>query len=138
MSDEAINQGMRLLAAGGIQQRPTEEILRWLGIFVKELESRDPEHDHPDRLKTAPCIYIQWKGTDVCADIYCRCGFQGHIDGSFLYTAKCSQCGQCYVIGDHVRMTPVESVDNPYMIEEEDATDWPAPPTQLLEPPDDS
>lgn len=27
-----------------------------------------------------PTGFIQWKGTDVCMDVYCKCGYHSHID----------------------------------------------------------
>lgn len=42
-------------------------------------------------------IYIQWKGTDVCCDIYCpKCKTNYHYDGYFLYSFKCMKCGSVY------------------------------------------
>lgn len=33
--------------------------------------------------------WIQWKGTNVCMDIYCECGYHGHIGDEFVYFVKC-------------------------------------------------
>ncbi len=43
-----------------------------------------------------PHAFIQWKGTDVCMDFWCKCGAQGHFDGDFAYTVKCGKCGTVY------------------------------------------
>lgn len=42
-----------------------------------------------------PALYafIQWKGTDVCMDFHCECGAYQHIDGMFVYSVKCDDCG---------------------------------------------
>ncbi len=32
--------------------------------------------------------FIQWKGTDICMDVYCKCGNQSHIDGYCAYYIK--------------------------------------------------
>lgn len=54
----------------------------------------------------APRIYIQWKGTEVCADIYCVCGTHGHIDDWFMYYVRCKDCGQVYRVDHFIGMTP--------------------------------
>lgn len=54
-----------------------------------------------------PHIWVQWKGTNVCADIYCECGFSGHFDGYFLYFFKCPQCNQVWEVGTHVSIYKV-------------------------------
>lgn len=45
--------------------------------------------------KPAEC-FIQWKGTDVCFDFHCPCGYDGHFDGYFAYAVKCKRCGSVY------------------------------------------
>jgi hypothetical protein len=49
-----------------------------------------------------PHIWIQWKGTDVCCDIHCDCGYQGHFDGEFLYAFRCPKCQQVWEVGTHM------------------------------------
>ena len=49
-----------------------------------------------------PHGWIQWKGTDVCMDLWCKCGAQSHVDGDFFYTFKCSACGTVYGVGARV------------------------------------
>lgn len=36
--------------------------------------------------------FIQWKGTDVCLDVYCPCGADVHFDGMFAYAVRCWSC----------------------------------------------
>jgi len=43
-----------------------------------------------------PSAFIQWKGTGSCADYYCVCGQQFHIDGEFVYAVQCGYCGRTY------------------------------------------
>lgn len=50
---------------------------------------------------------IQWKGTDVCIDVRCPCGHQGHIDGEFFYSYKCVGCGAVYAVGSYVQLVPL-------------------------------
>ena len=49
-----------------------------------------------------PHIWIQWKGTEVCADIHCKCGYFGHYDGDFLYYFQCPACQTVWEVGTHV------------------------------------
>lgn len=45
-----------------------------------------------------PKASIQWKGTDVCLDFRCPCGFQGHFDGEFAYALTCTGCGRTWTM----------------------------------------
>lgn len=54
-----------------------------------------------------PYAWIQWKGTDVCADIHCSCGHMSHIDASFAYYVKCPKCGQHYGLCGDIKLVPV-------------------------------
>jgi hypothetical protein len=49
-----------------------------------------------------PHGWIQWKGTDVCIDLYCECGEHCHYDGDFLYFFICPQCDRLWEVGTHV------------------------------------
>lgn len=65
-----------------------------------------------------PHGWIQWKGTDVCMDIHCKCGYQTHIDGDFVYSVKCPKCGTVYNCNGHIEFIeleePEEFVSTPY------------------------
>lgn len=50
---------------------------------------------------------IQWKGTDVCIDMYCICGAHGHFDGDFLYTTRCRKCGRIYGLAPWIVLVPL-------------------------------
>jgi len=50
---------------------------------------------------------VQWKGTDVCIDLYCKCGYHGHFDGSFLYHYECPKCHTKYAVGSNVKLIPL-------------------------------
>lgn len=54
-------------------------------------------------------VYIQYKGTDLCADFYCECGTHLHYDGYFAYAVKCAVCGVMYEMPQMVTMRKVES-----------------------------
>lgn len=51
---------------------------------------------------------VQWKGTDVCMDIYCKCGHHSHIDCDFTYAVKCPACGTSYMCNGHIELIEVE------------------------------
>ena len=51
-----------------------------------------------------PHVWIQWKGTDVCADIHCECGAHLHHDGDFMYFVQCPYCEQIWEVGTHVKL----------------------------------
>jgi len=48
--------------------------------------------------------HIQWKGTDVCMDVYCVCGKSTHIDGEFAYNVKCTYCKRVYFVNGHIEL----------------------------------
>lgn len=48
--------------------------------------------------------WIQWKGTDVCMDVHCVCGYSGHIDEDFAYFIKCPSCGRYYEVSGFVKL----------------------------------
>ena len=48
--------------------------------------------------------WIQWKGTNVCMDMHCKCGYHGHFDGDFFYYYKCPKCGARYAVGQVVKL----------------------------------
>lgn len=53
--------------------------------------------------------FIQWKGTDLCMDLYCpECDTHSHIDGFFAYYVRCPSCKAVFKLADHVEMTKVE------------------------------
>lgn len=58
--------------------------------------------------------FIQWKGTDVCMDFWCKCGGGGHFDGYFAYTIKCPDCGAVYQLKSSVEMTELTPDDSDF------------------------
>lgn len=61
--------------------------------------------------------WIQWKGTNVCMDVRCRCGAHGHVDAEFAYFYKCQGCGVTFCVGQTIRLYPIaegsESIATP-------------------------
>ena len=49
--------------------------------------------------------HIQWKGTDVCIDIYCpKCKVHSHFDGDFMYYYRCPKCKTVFAMGTAIEM----------------------------------
>jgi phage FluMu protein Com len=61
-----------------------------------------------ERYKDLPHGWVQWKGTDVCMDIYCKCGYHSHIDDSFTYYIKCPKCKTVYFCNGHIEFIEIE------------------------------
>lgn len=57
----------------------------------------------------SPHAFIQWKGTEVCMDIYCDCGKQFHIDSDFTYNVECPYCNTVYFCNGHIELIKVEN-----------------------------
>lgn len=58
--------------------------------------------------------FIQWKGTDVCMDFDCECGYHNHYDGLFAYEVKCGNCGSVFAPSHMIEMIKIENPsDNP-------------------------
>ena len=63
----------------------------------KEFPSFNTDHREPH-------CWIRWKGTDVCADFRCKCGFSGHYDEEFAYYIQCPECNQIYECDGHIKL----------------------------------
>jgi hypothetical protein len=57
-------------------------------------------------------IFIQWKGTRVCADVYCSCGAHGHVDVDFFYFYKCTRCNKVWEVGCFTKLYEVTDEQN--------------------------
>jgi hypothetical protein len=77
----------------------------------KIAKNRAEAWDVQETYKGQAAGWIQWKGTDVCMDVHCKCGAHLHIDGYFAYTVKCAHCGTAYMMNGHIEM--IELVDLP-------------------------
>ena len=58
--------------------------------------------------KGLPHAWIQWKGTDVCMEVYCKCGNSMHIDGLFAYNIECNKCGTIYMCNGHIELIEIK------------------------------
>lgn len=58
--------------------------------------------------------FIQWKGTDICIDFTCECGWLGHFDGYFCYTVRCGGCKRVWALPHTVRLIPENEFNREY------------------------
>lgn len=64
--------------------------------------------DMQETYEGKPHGWIQWKGTNVCMDFYCKCGDGFHIDAEFAYNIKCPSCGTVYMWNGHIELIELE------------------------------
>lgn len=62
-----------------------------------------------------PHGWIQWKGTDVCIDLHCKCGHHGHHDGDFFYTYECPKCDRKYSVGCNIKLIELDEEQVSYV-----------------------
>lgn len=83
-------------------------------------QERNREHEligSRDNPKGEAHGWIQWKGTNVCVDLHCKCGTHGHFDGDFMYAVQCKDCGRKYRVGQNIALIELTT---PEMIEIEE------------------
>lgn len=61
---------------------------------VTENPEFQPWRSFKPEKSSAPHAWVQFKGTNLCADFACPCG-GGHIDAEFAYFVRCA-CGKVY------------------------------------------
>lgn len=64
--------------------------------------------------------YIQWKGTDVCMEVHCACGYQSHIDADFLYFVRCPECKKVWKLSPWVALeepSPEDEIEKQTVLE---------------------
>lgn len=66
--------------------------------FYEEVYSQDFNVDD------IPHGWVQWKGTNVCIDLQCKCGYLGHVDAEFFYHYDCPKCHRKYAVGQNVKL----------------------------------
>lgn len=55
-----------------------------------------------------PHGWTQFKGTDICMDVHCVCGYHGHVDDGFVYYVKCPACHRVYMVNGHVELVELK------------------------------
>lgn len=74
---------------------------------MKIAKDSDEAWEMQETYKGLPHGWIQWKGTDVCMDVYCKCGKHFHIDDEFAYFVKCPVCKTIYHCNGHIELIEV-------------------------------
>lgn len=67
---------------------------------------------------------IQWKGTDVCLDFRCKCGWGGHLDAGFAYVIHCGACGLLWEAPHYITYRPSERDPEDGCVIEPDDEGW--------------
>lgn len=84
---------------------------------MKVAKNKEEAWDMQESYKGDPHGWIQWKGTDVCMDIHCKCGALGHIDDMFAYHVKCHACGTVYFCNGHIELIEIKEEPDDCVIE---------------------
>ena len=74
---------------------------------VNEKAACDMQEQYPGK----PHGWVQWKGTDVCMDVYCACGHHSHIDAGFAYNVECPACHRVYLCNGFIEL--IELAERP-------------------------
>ena len=100
---------------------PTLIITNKVTKMVKIAPNSTEAWDLQEVYEGQPHGWIQWKGTDVCMDIYCKCGQSFHIDSTFAYSVQCPKCDTCYHCNGHIELIELRQVpDNTIRGEDHD------------------
>lgn len=83
------------LAAMDVQRAGSTETLPKL-LWLAGIEHANAEVPGYAFGQPAPSAFVQWKGTEVCADIHCTCGHHSHIDDMFAYNVRCPACSKLW------------------------------------------
>ena len=75
---------------------------------MKKAKNKDEAWKIQETYENQPHGWIQWKGTDVCMDVHCKCGELAHVDDDFAYFVKCGGCGTVYFCNGHIELIEVE------------------------------
>lgn len=75
---------------------------------MKWAKNEDEAFKLQETHKDNPHGWIQWKGTNACMDIYCKCGAHSHVDADFVYNVKCPACGQVYQCSGYIELIALE------------------------------
>ena len=74
----------------------------------KKAKDTDAAWELQEMYTGKPHGWVQWKGTDVCMDVHCKCGEHTHIDANFAYHVKCGKCGTVYACNGHIEFIELE------------------------------
>lgn len=74
----------------------------------KKAKNSDAAWKLQETFEGHPSGWIQWKGTNVCMDVYCKCGCHSHIDADFAYYFECPKCKTVYMLNGHIELIEIE------------------------------
>jgi len=74
----------------------------------KKAKNSEDAWNIQETYKGQPSGWIQWKGTDVCMDIHCKCGHMSHVDAEFAYNVKCPKCKTVYMCNGRIELIELE------------------------------
>lgn len=83
-------------------------------VTHSDIYNRKQKEDFP--IEGIPYGAIQWKGTNVCMDLYCECGHHGHVDDDFFYYYECPKCHAKYAVGERIKLIPLTEEEVEYAI----------------------
>ena len=64
-----------------------------------------------EQYKDRPHGWVQWKGTNACIDIHCKCGAHLHADAGFLYYVQCPYCEAIYSVSGFVQLVELTTAE---------------------------
>lgn len=78
---------------------------------MKEKIARNSKHawEIQEKYDSISNGWIQFKGSDICMDIRCKCGYSSHIDAGFAYNVQCPSCFIIYMVNGHVELIELET-----------------------------
>lgn len=89
--------------------------------MIKKAKNKDEASKMQESYEGKPHGWVQWKGTDVCMDVHCKCGALCHIDADFAYHVKCMECKTVYFVNGHVEFIELDEEPDSCVIEAFDA-----------------
>ena len=87
---------------------------------IKKAKNAGEAWEIQEKYKGKPYGWVQWKGTNVCMDVHCRCGHLSHIDAYFAYHVKCPKCATVYTCNGHIELIELEEEPENYVVTDED------------------
>ena len=75
---------------------------------MKKAKNTEEAWDISEKYDKEPHGWIQWKNTNVCMDVHCKCGAHCHIDADFAHHVKCMECGTVYMCNGHIEFIELE------------------------------
>jgi hypothetical protein len=88
---------------------------------MKKAKNREEAITLENKFEGQPHGMVQWKGTNVCMDVYCKCGQHTHFDGYFANNLKCPHCGTVYYCSPNIEFIEMEEQPQHFVTSQKDA-----------------